>query len=144
MSTPSFQPSLSSLNLDPADTNTHPALANQLTELLTTLSVPVSGQRAPFSEVLSLIQRYYRHQPTAFDNGNQHNSAEQNQGSCKVLAFAALHGLTADKTLSLFAEHYQSVLETPQGTDHANIRQFIAQGWAGVRFAASPLKPLSE
>ncbi|HAD80214.1 MAG TPA: HopJ type III effector protein, partial [Flavobacteriaceae bacterium] len=36
--------------------------------------------------------------------------------------------------LKLFAEHYQAVLETPEGTDHNNIRQFMQNGWDGVKF----------
>ncbi|WP_245840531.1 HopJ type III effector protein [Ohtaekwangia koreensis] len=42
-------------------------------------------------------------------------------------------------TLSLFAEHYRSVLENPDGTDHQNIRQFMLHGWPGIIFEGQAL-----
>jgi hypothetical protein len=42
-------------------------------------------------------------------------------------------------TLALFAEHYQSVLDNLDGTDHQNIRQFMAHGWDGVIFEGQAL-----
>jgi hypothetical protein len=62
------------------------------------------------------------------------NEAGENQGSAKVFAFAIINNLSKEDTLLLFAEHYQSVLETPEGIDHQNIRQFMTQGWAGIQF----------
>jgi hypothetical protein len=88
----------------------------------------------PFSEVIAFIENYYNHQPTAFKNGDAYNEATQNQGSAKVFAFARLNNLSADDTLYFFAEHYQSVLNTPNGTDHQNIRQFMKHGWQGINF----------
>jgi hypothetical protein len=41
--------------------------------------------------------------------------------------------------LQLFAEHYQAVLASPEAQDHANIRNFMQHGWAGVRFASAAL-----
>ncbi|MFI8142771.1 HopJ type III effector protein, partial [Acinetobacter baumannii] len=38
-----------------------------------------------------------------------------------------------------FAEHYASVLATPEGTDHQNIRQFMQNGWDGVKFEGQAL-----
>ena len=94
----------------------------------------------PFSEVIAFIETYYDHQPTAFKNGDAYNEATQNQGSAKVFAFAQLNNLSAADTLYLFAEHYQSVLATPNGTDHQNIRQFMAHGWPGVVFEGEALR----
>ncbi|GAB2979514.1 hypothetical protein GCM10027049_13510 [Mucilaginibacter puniceus] len=51
-----------------------------------------------------------------------------------------MHNLSAADTLYLFAEHYQSVLANPDGIDHQNIRQFMANGWEGVVFEAEVLK----
>jgi len=87
-----------------------------------------------FKEVIEFIETYYQHQPTAFKNGGAYNEATQNQGSAKVFSFAQLNDLSKEDTLFLFAEHYQAVLNTPNGTDHQNIRQFMANGWAGIAF----------
>ena len=94
---------------------------------------------AVFNDVIAFIESKYTHTPTAFKNGNQENVADQNQGSAKVLAFGQLEGLSAEDTLKLFAEHYQVVLDTPEGTDHQNIRQFMANGWDGVSFDGEAL-----
>ncbi|MBL4677265.1 MAG: HopJ type III effector protein [Mucilaginibacter sp.] len=93
----------------------------------------------PFSDVLKFIETYYQYQPTAFKNGEAYNEATQNQGSAKVFAFAMLNGLNQGDTLYLFAEHYQSVLDNPTGTDHQNIRQFILNGWPGISFEGEAL-----
>jgi hypothetical protein len=95
---------------------------------------------ANFAAVLAHIDAHYHFTPTAFDNGSVHNPAGQNNGSCKVLAFAQAEGLDAAQTLGLFAEHYAAVLAAPQAQDHANIRSFMQHGFAGLRFAGQPLR----
>ncbi len=92
-----------------------------------------------FADVLAFIEARYNHTPTAFQNGQQHNAANENQGSAKVFSFAKIEGLNAEDTLSLFAEHYASVLATPEATDHQNIRQFIQNGWDGIKFEGDAL-----
>ncbi|MFD2555812.1 HopJ type III effector protein [Sphingobacterium tabacisoli] len=92
-----------------------------------------------FSAVLDLIQREYNYIPTAFKNGDIANSKDENQGSARVLFLGALHGLSKEQTLHLFGEHYRSVLNSPMGTDHQNIRQFIAYGWSAVFFEGDAL-----
>ncbi|KAA2241681.1 HopJ type III effector protein [Chitinophaga agrisoli] len=92
-----------------------------------------------FKEVLEFIDAHYQHQPTAFKNGEAYNEATQNQGSARVFAFAQLNDLSKEDTLFLFAEHYQSVLSNPGGTDHQNIRQFIMHGWPGIVFEGQAL-----
>ncbi len=94
---------------------------------------------AKFADVLAFIEARYQHTPTAFQNGAQFNAATENQGSAKVLTFAKLEGLNQQDTLSLFAEHYASVLATPEATDHQNIRQFMQNGWEGVKFEGEAL-----
>lgn len=94
---------------------------------------------AKFADVLAFIEARYQHTPTAFQNGAQFNAATENQGSAKVLTFAKLEGLNQQDTLSLFAEHYASVLATPEATDHQNIRQFMQNGWKGVKFEGEAL-----
>lgn len=108
-------------------------------EQLTTLIQKLKANSLTFKEVIEFIETYYQHQPTAFKNGEVYNEATQNQGSAKVFSFAKLNDLSREDTLYLFAEHYQSVLNTPNGTDHQNIRQFMAHGWAGVVFEGQAL-----
>lgn len=92
-----------------------------------------------FADTLAFIAEHYDYQPSAFTNGPVNNSAEQNQGSCKVLAMALDQQLSDEQALQCFAEHYQAVLDAPAGQDHANIRALMQQGLAGVHFAVPPL-----
>ncbi|MBO9565165.1 MAG: HopJ type III effector protein [Niastella sp.] len=108
-------------------------------EQLTTLIGDLKANTRTFKEVLDFIETYYLHQPTAFKNGEAYNEATQNQGSARVFAFAQLNNLSKEDTLYLFAEHYLSVINTPNGTDHQNIRQFIAHGWSGIAFEGQAL-----
>jgi len=108
-------------------------------EQLPTLIKRLKDNLLPFKEVIAFIETYYQHQPTAFKNGALHNEATQNQGSAKVFTFAQLNGLDKEDTLYLFAEHYQSVLNNPGGTDHQNIRQFMIHGWPGIVFEGQAL-----
>jgi hypothetical protein len=110
-------------------------MKQQLSTLLTSLK----ANALTFKDVLEFIETYYQHQPTAFKNSGTYNEATQNQGSAKVFAFAQLNNLSAEDTLYLFAEHYLSVLATPDATDHQNIRQFMTYGWPGVVFEGTAL-----
>ncbi|NII25908.1 HopJ type III effector protein [Pseudoflavitalea sp. X16] len=103
-------------------------------EQLATLIKQLKDNSGTFKEVIEFIETYYQHQPTAFKNGAAYNEATQNQGSAKVFAFAQFNNLSKEDTLYLFAEHYQSVLNNPDGTDHQNIRQFMTHGWPGIVF----------
>lgn len=94
---------------------------------------------AKFADVLAFIETRYVHTPTAFQNGAQYNAATENQGSAKVLSFAKIEGLNTEETLALFAEHYASVVATPDASDHQNIRQFMQNGWDGVKFEGEAL-----
>lgn len=95
--------------------------------------------RHMFADTLAFIERHYCYQPQPFSNGFQHNSAEENQGSCKILGLALLEGLSAQQALLAFGEHYRHVLATPGGGDHANIRQLMIGGLGKVRFNQRPL-----
>ncbi len=108
-------------------------------EQLPTLLKKLKDNSLSFKEVIEFIETYYQHQPTAFKNGELRNEATQNQGSAKVFSFAQLNTLNEGDTLYLFAEHYQSVLENPEGTDHQNIRQFMIHGWSGIAFEGQAL-----
>jgi len=94
-----------------------------------------------FPEVISLINSLYTFIPTGFRNHELYNEAGQNTGSCKVFAFGRLHELSEEHTLSLFGSYYRAdVLRTPEGDSHANIRQFMKTGWAGIEFDDVPLR----
>lgn len=94
----------------------------------------LSAKQITFKDVLAFIEANYDYTPSAFKNGNQQNAETENQGSARVLFFAKLHNLTKEDALSLFAEHYDAVLATPEDTDHQNIRQFQQLGWNGLSF----------
>lgn len=92
-----------------------------------------------FEQSISLIDTLYEFTPTGFTNGELYNAAGENNGSCKILAFGLLHQLSAPQTLFLFGDFYRVVLDTPRGTDHQNIRNFIRTGWDGVSFEQQAL-----
>ncbi|MFK7964707.1 MAG: HopJ type III effector protein [Burkholderiaceae bacterium] len=95
-----------------------------------------------FADVMAVIDQAYHYTPCAFRNGTVTSEAGQNEGSCKILAFAKLHQLGEPETLTLFGDYYrQDVLAHPDGNDHANIRQFMKTGWNGVSFDSSVLQP---
>jgi hypothetical protein len=95
-----------------------------------------------FNETMALIDELYDFTPTAFRNGETHNEAGQNNGSCKLFSFAMLNNLTPQQTLTCFGDYYRKdVLGNPDGADHANIRNFMKTGWEGISFEGSALKP---
>jgi hypothetical protein len=53
---------------------------------------------------------------------------------------AVLEDLSLEETLRAFGEHYRSVLATPTGSDHGNIRALMETGLSGVNFEQQPLK----
>ncbi|MCL9809482.1 HopJ type III effector protein [Flavobacterium luminosum] len=93
-----------------------------------------------FQEIIAHIDENYEFTPTAFKNGNQYNQAGENNGSCKVFSYAKMHNLSKEDTLLLFGQYYQDVLNTPEGTDHQNIRNFMVYGWEGITFEGEALK----
>ena len=103
------------------------------------LLAQLAAGEVKFADVIAYIESRYMHTPTAFKNGQQNNAATENQGSAKVFSFAQLNGLDQAQTLRLFAEHYASVLATPEATDHQNIRQFMLNGWDGITFEGQAL-----
>ena len=68
-----------------------------------------------------------------------HNAAGENEGSAKIFGLAKHQGLNQLDTLKLFGEHYAKVQETPNGTDHPNIRNFLHWGWQGFLMEKNPL-----
>jgi hypothetical protein len=88
-----------------------------------------------FNDTMALIAAMYEFTPTRFCNGSLVSDAGQNSGSCKIFSFGQLHGLSEQQTLHCFGAYYRDdVFKHPQGTDHQNIRNFMATGWAGITF----------
>ena len=93
--------------------------------------------------------RRRRYTPTAFRVGvgseaENANKAGENEGACRVLAFAKLHSLSKREAVALFAQHAADVAADPNGTSHKNIRGLMAGGMTSLRFepfSAQPLKP---
>ncbi len=95
-----------------------------------------------FEDSMTVIESNYNFTPTTFRNGEILNEAGQNNGSCKILAFGQLNGLSADETLACFGKFYrEDVLGNPEGEDHQNIRNFMQSGWEGVSFHGAALMP---
>lgn len=97
-----------------------------------------------FNEVIDCIAAHYDYSPTRFSNGSGDdaaiNEAGTNEGSCKIFAFAQLNGLNEAETLACFGKYYrEDVLQHPDGSDHANIRNFMRHGWAGIQFDGTAL-----
>lgn len=110
-----------------------------MTEYLQAFLAGLTSGRHAFADTLAFIERHYAYQPQAFDNGPLHNAAGENQGSCKILGLALLEGLNAEQALLCFGEHYRHVESTPDGSDHANIRQLLKTGLEQVGFDTLPL-----
>jgi nitroreductase len=99
-----------------------------------------SPETIEFDTTIAVIEANYDFTPTAFTNGSTNNDAGQNNGSCKILAFGQLNGLSVDETLACFGKFYRDdVLGNPEGDDHQNIRNFINNGWDGVNFSGQAL-----
>ena len=117
-------------------------LSMTLNELLTQINS--TPELVQFKDVMSVIEQHYRYSPQAFSNGLGEdkvlNAAGSNEGSCKIFAFAQLQSLAVPQTLACFGDFYRKdVLEHPDASDHANIRTFIRDGWAGIQFEEIPL-----
>lgn len=110
----------------------------ELNNFLATLSeAPTEIQ---FEDTMAVIEANYEFVPTAFVNGDTSNEANQNNGSCKIFAFAQLKELDQAATLACFGRFYrEDVLGNPEGDDHANIRNFIKYGWQGIKFEGEAL-----
>jgi len=93
-----------------------------------------------FTDTMSVIENQYQFTETAFTNGEQSNAAGENSGSCKLFSFAKLNQLSEVQTLACFGTYYRDdVLAHPDADDHQNIRQFMINGWSGVKFSAEAL-----
>jgi UDP-2,3-diacylglucosamine pyrophosphatase LpxH len=96
-------------------------------------------EKIEFDQVMQVIEENYNYTPTCFTNGNGDmqviNEAGNNEGSCKIFSFAQLNNLDEKQTLACFGNYYrEDVLAHPENTGHANIRNFMQSGWAGIQF----------
>ena len=105
-----------------------------------TLLAALDAGSAQFTDVIEYIDTNFDFTPTAFRNGDTHNAANSNNGSCKIFAFALREGLSEQATLQAFGDYYRiDVLQHPDGDDHANIRNFMRSGWTGIAFEGEAL-----
>ncbi|AFU98852.1 HopJ type III effector protein [Simiduia agarivorans] len=94
-----------------------------------------------FQATQAFIDTAFHYRPTRFSNGPLVNEAGKNEGSCKIFAMALLLGLSESECLQCFGDYYRiDVLDNPQAKDHANIRQFIKTGYAGLQFDEPALR----
>ena len=94
-----------------------------------------------FTVTMQVIEANYEFTPTRFTNGAIVNEAGTNSGSCKLFSFAKLQGLSKEETLACFGDYYRvDVLQHPEATNHANIRNFMVTGWEGISFDADALQ----
>ena len=90
-----------------------------------------------FEDTITVINALYDYTATRFANGLTNtviNEAGQNEGSCRIFAFAQLNLFTEAETVACFGRFYREVLNDPTGTSHGNIRAFMRDGWAGICF----------
>jgi len=109
------------------------------------LAVTNSPDTIEFNDVIAFVDSTFSFTPTAFTNGDVKNEANQNNGSCKLLALGQHLNLNKAQTLALFGRFYrEDVLDNPNGSDHANIRNFMNTGHEGVAFETFPLVALQN
>lgn len=97
-------------------------------------------QEVAFTDTMAIVEALYDFTQTAFKNGDLHNEAGQNSGSCKLFSFAKLQNFSIEQTLACFGDFYRKdVLENPDATNHQNIRNFMKTGWEGISFEGTAL-----
>mmetsp|Transcript_1865 Transcript_1865/g.4420 ORF Transcript_1865/g.4420 Transcript_1865/m.4420 type:complete len:215 (+) Transcript_1865:199-843(+) len=99
-----------------------------------------------FAEVMEMVNDAYIEMPVEYRTGRGTpeevvNPPGKNSGSRKIFYLGWSQGLNEQETLRLFCEHYQDVLQNPDGDSHSNIRSFMKHGWGGVWFEGPALMP---
>lgn len=97
-------------------------------------NVEMDADSLTFESVMELIDTHYESQLLEFKNGDIVNKQGENEGSAKLLSYAALSELDKETTLKLWGQYYREVLQDPTGDSHQNIRNFMKYGWEGVPF----------
>jgi len=94
-----------------------------------------------FNDTMAVIDQLYTFTPAEFSNGDLVNEENQNNGSCKLFAFAKLNNFSKEDTLACFGKFYtEDVLKNPEGDDHQNIRNFMKYGWEGISYKKEALQ----
>ena len=78
-----------------------------------------------FQSFTQFIDSYFDLIHTSFTIWETENNLGKNTGTLRVVGYAKLMWLSIEQTLPLFWEHYESVKNYPEWTDHANIRALI-------------------
>ncbi|MCQ8879621.1 HopJ type III effector protein [Pseudoalteromonas shioyasakiensis] len=96
-------------------------------------------QNIAFTDTMTVIDNNYTFTPSGFNNHGLLSGANENNGSCKIFAFAKLNQLSKQNTLDCFGAFYrEDVLGNPNGEDHMNIRTFMlapeATPFLGITF----------
>jgi HopJ type III effector protein len=94
-------------------------------------NVEMNADDLKFEEVMELIDTHYEVGLIEFKNGDIVNKPGENEGSGKVLSYAALSNMDKETTLKLWGQYYREVLADPDGDSHPNIRNFMKYGWEG-------------
>lgn len=94
-------------------------------------NVEMDAENLKFEDVMALIDTHYEVGLIEFKNGDIVNKQGENEGSAKLLSYAALSQLDKETTLKLWGEYYRDVISDPDGDDHQNIRNFMKTGWEG-------------
>lgn len=103
-------------------------------------NLQTSPETIEFQQTMAAIDAAYTYSPASFTNGDLVNQAGENEGSCKLFAFAKLNNLNEEQTLACFGAYYrEDVLQNPDSDNHQNIRNFMKSGWAGIAFDSSVL-----
>eukprot|EP00980_Cylindrotheca_fusiformis_P003838 scaffold858_cov123-Cylindrotheca_fusiformis.AAC.14 len=97
-------------------------------------NVEMDAAELKFEDVIKVIDDHYEYGLVEFKNGDIVNKQGENEGSAKVLSYAALSGMDKETTLLLWGQYYREVLADPDGDSHQNIRNFMKYGWDGVPF----------
>jgi len=97
-------------------------------------NVEMDADALKFEDLMELIDTHFETGLIEFKNGNTVNKPGENEGSAKLLSYAALSDFDKETTLKLWGQYYREVLADPDGDSHQNIRNFMKTGWEGVPF----------
>jgi hypothetical protein len=97
-------------------------------------NVEMDADSLKFEELMELIDTHYEVGLLEFKNGDILNKQGENEGSAKLLSYAAISEFDKETTLKLWGQYYREVLADPDGDSHQNIRNFMKTGWDGVPF----------
>ena len=95
-------------------------------------NVEMDADDLKFEDVMALIDTHYESGLIEFKNGDIVNKQGENEGSAKLLSYAALSEMDKDTTLKLWGQYYREVVNDPDGDSHQNIRNFMKYGWDGT------------